>query len=618
MKKAFLIIGITMISFWSFAQSVNDGLVAYFPFDGNALDQTANSNHGSVIGAVPTTDRLGMANSAYSFNGSNSYIQVGTNGIDVTQGTISAWIKPTRPGTDQNHWMLFDTYPTSSYTAQRIVLWKGGTGGSNGTSLICGINSWNDITFNISHWDENVWHHVVMRWRAKNDGSDFISLFVDGIKVAEKNNLSKIMNTILATANIGKHYVADGAFFAGDLDDYRVYNRTLSDSEVATLYSENGSDTNNQTDPNTATDPSNVFVGTDAGTNNTSGLNNVFVGASAGLNNTTGNGNIYIGNRAGETIQGDNKLFIHNDGSEIPLIYGDFATDQLGVNTNTIPDGYNFAVGGSTSIDGDLRSSRIEVEAPDNPENWVALNVGRKIDAYNRNFNFSVSPSTSTNERLGFSVIDKNSIVRQDGYFRDDFSRMAFKSNRNQHFFTLDHNDREGQDRAAIQMPLTNSKVVIAGYGDYLEDQNHKFIVKDGTALIENAIYTNGRIAIGTTEEDPGYALTVKGKLHVQEVKVDLLGVIAPDYVFYEDYKLKTLKEVEDYIDQEGHLPNIPSASEMEAQGVNLKEMNMKLLEKVEELTLYTIAQEKAIKEQKEANDALEKRLQKLEKLLQK
>lgn len=356
---------------------------------------------------------------------------------------------------------------------------------------------------------------------------------------------------------------------------------------------------------------SNVYIGNESGRDNENGANNVFIGDGAGISNY-GSNNILIGNDAGGSSGAvNNKLYIQNDDADIPLLYGDFATDQLGINTNTIPNGDTFAVGGSASVDGDLKSSRLEVEAPDNANNWIAMNIGRKLNDYSRNFNFAVSPSNNANELLGFTISDKNNIARQDNYFRDDFSRISYKSNRNQYFFTLDHNDREGQDRAAIQMPLANSKVVIGGYGDYLEDQGHKLIVQNGTALIEDAIYTNGRIAIGTTEPDPGYALTVKGYVHVQEVKVDLLGVIAPDYVFKEDYQLRTLAQVEDYIDQEGHLPNIPSASEMEKEGVNLKEMNMKLLEKVEELTLYTIAQEKAIKEQ-------EKRLQKLEKLLQK
>ena len=72
----------------------------------------------------------------------------------------------------------------------------------------------------------------------------------------------------------------------------------------------------------------------------------------------------------------------------------------------------------------------------------------------------------------------------------------------------------------------------------------------------------------------------------------------APDYVFKEDYKLRSLKEVQGYIEEHGHLPNIPSAAEIESKGVELGSMEMKLLEKIEELTLYILMQEEKLREQ--------------------
>ena len=123
----------------------------------------------------------------------------------------------------------------------------------------------------------------------------------------------------------------------------------------------------------------------------------------------------------------------------------------------------------------------------------------------------------------------------------------------------------------------------------------------------------SGNVGIGTTSPDA--KLTVKGNIHTNEVKVDLLGAVAPDYVFYKDYNLKTLQDVEDYIAQEGHLPNIPSAKTMETQGIKLKEMNLKLLEKIEELTLYTIDQEKRIKTLENQNDILKSQDEKIKRL---
>jgi len=75
-------------------------------------------------------------------------------------------------------------------------------------------------------------------------------------------------------------------------------------------------------------------------------------------------------------------------------------------------------------------------------------------------------------------------------------------------------------------------------------------------------------------------------------VRVDL-SVPGPDYVFERNYKLPTLEEIKFYIDRNKHLPEVPSASEMEKNGIPLGEMNMLLLKKVEELTLYVIEQNK-------------------------
>ncbi len=103
-------------------------------------------------------------------------------------------------------------------------------------------------------------------------------------------------------------------------------------------------------------------------------------------------------------------------------------------------------------------------------------------------------------------------------------------------------------------------------------------------------IQAGGNIGIGTT--NPDAKLAVNGTIHSKEVKVDL-SVPAPDYVFAYDYKLRTIKEVENYIKENSHLPEIPSAKEFEKNGINVSEMNMTLLKKIEELTLYTIEQQK-------------------------
>lgn len=110
----------------------------------------------------------------------------------------------------------------------------------------------------------------------------------------------------------------------------------------------------------------------------------------------------------------------------------------------------------------------------------------------------------------------------------------------------------------------------------------------------------DGMIGIGTSE--PDQKLTVKGKIHTQEILVDLNGAVAPDYVFEKyylghsylksNYKLLDLKSLEAFLKQNHHLPAIPSAQKLNQEGLELKKMNLLLLQKIEELTLYTLEQQ--------------------------
>lgn len=103
----------------------------------------------------------------------------------------------------------------------------------------------------------------------------------------------------------------------------------------------------------------------------------------------------------------------------------------------------------------------------------------------------------------------------------------------------------------------------------------------------ENAIYVKagGNVGIGTS--NPQTKLAVNGKIDCKEVEVYLAGW--SDYVFADDYKLRSLNEVEEFINENNHLPGIPSEAEVLENGISLGEMNALLLEKIEELTLYLI-----------------------------
>jgi hypothetical protein len=116
-----------------------------------------------------------------------------------------------------------------------------------------------------------------------------------------------------------------------------------------------------------------------------------------------------------------------------------------------------------------------------------------------------------------------------------------------------------------------------------------------GASKIQMRIDNSGNVGIGTGSSPiaPGEKLAVNGFIHAKEVKVDLIGW--PDFVFAKNYNLPTLQTVEKQIIDNGHLSNIPSAAEVEKEGLLLGDINKKLLQKVEELTLYLIQQNKEI-----------------------
>jgi hypothetical protein len=127
-------------------------------------------------------------------------------------------------------------------------------------------------------------------------------------------------------------------------------------------------------------------------------------------------------------------------------------------------------------------------------------------------------------------------------------------------------------------------------------------------------IFMGVRLNFMPTCSDCGeYRLFVQDGIRTEKVKVDVASANNwADYVFKNDYKLITLEEVEKHIAERGHLPNVPSADEIVKNGINLGEMDAKLLEKIEELTLYSIEQNKKLQNQAEKIEKLEKQLSQL------
>ncbi|MGN7759301.1 hypothetical protein ACTJIV_17650 [Chryseobacterium sp. 22532] len=137
---------------------------------------------------------------------------------------------------------------------------------------------------------------------------------------------------------------------------------------------------------------------------------------------------------------------------------------------------------------------------------------------------------------------------------------------------------------------------------DYFSQGQHRFFVGyNGSPGIEVlTLKANGNAAL-------------QGKLEAKEVKVTLTPTA--DFVFEKDYDLPKLEDVEKHIKENKHLPEIASAKVMEQEGVNIGEFQIKLLQKIEELTLYSIEQNKQIKKLQEENQTLKSQSEKINKL---
>ncbi|MCP4176262.1 MAG: hypothetical protein GY756_00680 [bacterium] len=128
-------------------------------------------------------------------------------------------------------------------------------------------------------------------------------------------------------------------------------------------------------------------------------------------------------------------------------------------------------------------------------------------------------------------------------------------------------------------------------------------------------IDNEGNVGIGTantTYNSETYKLGVKGKILTTEIKLINIADWA-DFVFEPTYKMPTLKEVENFIKINKHLPDVPSEKEVRENGINVGEMNATLLQKIEELTLYTIEQQKILEKQNKRINQLEDKLNKIE-----
>jgi hypothetical protein len=233
---------VTAPSCVSLAANLQEGLVGYWPFCGNANDESGNGNDGAVNGATLTEDRFGNANAAYGFDGVDDWVETSTSFLQASNPhAISMWWQ-TIDSTKTNQ-TLFNTSP---HTLENCAFHYSSLNPNPAYDLFYGLGSGGSgaSSWNVVHPDDGLientpstqgqWHHLV--W-SKDDQLNW-TFYADGQLVetfhADINVGDQLANLRFGAENNGA--INGGANFKGNLDDIAIYNRALSSEEVQELY----------------------------------------------------------------------------------------------------------------------------------------------------------------------------------------------------------------------------------------------------------------------------------------------------------------------------------------------------------------------------------------------
>jgi hypothetical protein len=223
-----------------FAGITADGLVAYYPFNGNAGDQSGNGHDGTVYGAILTSDRFGVSNSAYLFDGINDYISVDyDSAFQLPVITISAWIMPTidlsaatsvAAIAGRGEDLATDRAAFNLMIAHPAAYW------GNGISVLYESSGGSDQAFSTDVYPEmGKWTHLV----TSRDTDGLLSIYSDGSLIGQWSSTDQPAANCFQDLLIGAYwYVPTPAtavitnFFTGAIDDVMIYNRALSPDEI--------------------------------------------------------------------------------------------------------------------------------------------------------------------------------------------------------------------------------------------------------------------------------------------------------------------------------------------------------------------------------------------------
>lgn len=234
MLKNLLLSAITATFITSLAQgTLSNGLLAYYPFNGNAIDESGNGKNATVTAAVLSPDRFGNANKSFSFNGTNAVILTPINSITTGKMSFCAWVKT--PGDASKDFMGI-VFARAGYNMAT------GLGLQQNTSSYFIVNSGSsNVLYENKYIQQdlfnNQWHFMAGTY----DGAT-LKVYLDGVLI--KEIVAKIVAPqVNAYFKIGHDDISGySRYFKGSIDDVRIYDRALSATEILQLNNETACD----------------------------------------------------------------------------------------------------------------------------------------------------------------------------------------------------------------------------------------------------------------------------------------------------------------------------------------------------------------------------------------
>ena len=208
----------------------SNGLVGWWPFNGNANDESANNNNGTVNGASLTNDRFGNVNKAYGFDGTDDYVVTQNSGpLGISNRSISIWLNSVNANVAQIFGYGYQPPSGGEFNLLLNQLCPG---------ITIDVHN-NYITYNTINLNDGNWHNVVFVYNNTVSANILgVSIYVDGTLLLSsscQNPISVNVNTLSTPLNFGR-YQAGALYFNGSLDDIGIWNRALTACEIQDLY----------------------------------------------------------------------------------------------------------------------------------------------------------------------------------------------------------------------------------------------------------------------------------------------------------------------------------------------------------------------------------------------